>query len=68
MSLGSRSQELETNSRWAGILKTVACGRDPKHVYPDPLKDPNMELPKMTPPYYIGETRVLLGGSIFWIL
>ena len=34
----------------------------------DPLKDPKNGTPQNEPQYYIGEPRVVLRGSIFWIL
>ena len=35
---------------------------------PAPLKDPKDGTSQNDPHYYIGETRVFLGGSICWIL
>ena len=36
--------------------------------YPDPLKDPKNGSSQNDAHYYLGETREILGGSIYWIL
>ena len=39
-----------------------------KDVYPDALQDPKNGTHPTLAHYYIGETKGVLGGSIFWIL